>query len=413
MSRLRAARLSVEPLERRDLLSGFPVQSFPLPSGTNFPDHLTVGGDGNVWYSCGLAHVVGYIKPDGTSKTFNTAGVSSHGMSGLTLGPDHNIWFVEFWDNKIGSLSPTGTIRQFKLNQNYGPQGIATGPDHNLWITTFDGYLGRVSPVTGGASWFKHNGEGVQKIVSWNGALYFQESDTIGRIETNGAFTGEFHLPHHGNLTDITVGPDGNLWFTEQHNNSTASDFVGYLTPAGGIREIPFAASNGDPGHITAAGDGNLYVRAGDYLEGLHTNGAVFASQYLEFIAGDGSVVQGPSGYVWYAEGVLGKIGEAMVTGTLAGEVFHDVDRDGMLEADGEAGLAGIKVWVDCNHDGKFDAGDKAAVTNAKGFFYFALPAGSWKVHVIPGNYHVTGNWTLNVSTTLATVSGNEDFFLV
>jgi streptogramin lyase len=310
--RCAGVRPTVERLETRDLPSGFPVQPFKLPSGTNFPGHLTLGGDGNVWFSCGLASTVGYITPAGSSIVFNTGSVSVHGMDGLTRGPGNNISFVEFWDDKVGAITPTGRIIQHRLKGHHSPDSIAFGPDGHLWVTSFDNFVGRVSR-SGAVQWFHNPGEGANKILSFHGALYLQEDNIIGRIATDGVFTGKFRMPHHGQVEDIAVGPGNKLWFTE--HTGSGIDYVGSLTAAGRIHEYPVLAVNGGVGHLTAAADGNLYVRQGDNLIGLHPDGLLFASQNLGFIAGNGSVVQGSDGNVWYAEGVLDRIGVAHVTG--------------------------------------------------------------------------------------------------
>jgi virginiamycin B lyase len=304
-------RLTVEQLECRDVPSGFPVQTFKLPANTNFPGHLTVGGDGNVWFTSGLAATVGNVTPAGSVKVFNTASVSRHGLDGLTRGPGNDIWFVEFWDQKIGKITPTGQITQFTLRKGYGPTGIAMGPDHNLWITTFDGPIGRVTPH-GKVTWFHPRAFGPRQIVRFHGALYLREDTAIDRMTTGGKVLDRFK-PHHGSIVDMAVAPDGKLWFT-QHTGS-GTDYVGVLSGSGHMREYPVFVANNGLGNITAAADGNLYIREGDYMIGMHPNGAVFTSQYLGFIAGNGSVVEGSDGNVWYAEGVLGRIGVAQVTG--------------------------------------------------------------------------------------------------
>ena len=62
----------VEALEQRCLFSAptFPIQIHKLPKGTNFPGNLTVGTSGNVWFTCGLAHEIGYITPAGKTRIF-------------------------------------------------------------------------------------------------------------------------------------------------------------------------------------------------------------------------------------------------------------------------------------------------------------------------------------------------------
>jgi streptogramin lyase len=297
MSRSSGFRPKLERLETRDVPS-LTLQSWKLPAGTNFPGNLTVGGNGAVWFSNGLASKVGYITSSGATTIFNTATVSKHGLDGLTKGPDNNIWFIEFWDHKFGKITSIGHITQYKLTGNHGPTSITLGPDRNFWVTAFDNHVGRITP-SGAVTWFQHKGEGVKNIVSSHGALYVQENDKIGRIGTNGAVTGEFKVPQQ--INDITAGADGNVWFTAQGSH------IGRLTPTGQITE--YVIPGGNLGHIAYV-NGNLFVRQGDNLVEVSTSGKVLNNQQLEFIAGDGSVAKGPGG-VWYAEGVLDKIGVA------------------------------------------------------------------------------------------------------
>src|SRR5262249_40071127 len=151
--------------------------------------------------------------------------------------------------------------------------------------------------------WFHNPGESANQIVSYHGALFLREDNIIGRITTGGAFTGKFRMPHHRHGEDLAVRPGGKPRFTR--HPGTGLDHLGGVTGAGRVHEYPALASSGAVGHLTAAADGNLYVRQGVNLLGFHSNGTFFASQYLGFIAGDGSVVQGADGNVWYAEGVL------------------------------------------------------------------------------------------------------------
>src|SRR5258708_4556113 len=70
----------------------------------------------------------------------------------------------------------------------------------------------------------------------------------------------EFAVPtaNSGPL-DITAGPDGNLWFTEQNGNQ-----IGRITTAGAITEFSLPTNCGsslgcNPRGITAGPDGNLW----------------------------------------------------------------------------------------------------------------------------------------------------------
>ena len=69
-----------------------------------------------------------------------------------------------------------------------------------------------------------------------------------------------------------------------------------------------------------------------------------------------------------------------LMAGSIAGTVFDDVDGDG-LRGVGEAGLAGVAVYLDLNRNDQLDGGETSASTGVDGGYRFAgLPAGSYLV---------------------------------
>src|SRR5579883_1574054 len=66
----------------------------------------------------------------------------------ITIGRDGNLWFTELDGNKIGRISPDGQhIKEFALQQpQSSPAGITSGPDGNLWFTELNGdKIGRIT----------------------------------------------------------------------------------------------------------------------------------------------------------------------------------------------------------------------------------------------------------------------------
>src|SRR5262249_39827406 len=62
----------------------------------------------------------------------------SSGPAGITVGPDGNLWFTESAApvNKIGRVSTSGVFAEFPVpTPHSGPLGITAGPDGNLWFT--------------------------------------------------------------------------------------------------------------------------------------------------------------------------------------------------------------------------------------------------------------------------------------
>ena len=109
-----------------------------------------------------------------------------------------------------------------------------------------------------------------------DGKLWFTTLQGVGNFTTTGVFTGysiggttAFHQPY-----DITVGPDGNVWFLEivQPNGlySTPANLeIGKISPAGQISEYPLindltntTASDllSSGGGLTTGRNGNLYL---------------------------------------------------------------------------------------------------------------------------------------------------------
>ena len=100
------ARLQLEGLEERCLLSGIAeITEFPVPSGGNAYS-VAAGPDGNVWFTQ-LGANIGKINPTTDAiAQFQTPTADSEPF-GITAGPDGNNWFTERMADKIGEINPT------------------------------------------------------------------------------------------------------------------------------------------------------------------------------------------------------------------------------------------------------------------------------------------------------------------
>lgn len=96
-----------------------------------------------------------------------------------------------------------------------------------------------------------------------DGNMWFTNNanNSIGRITPGGAVT-YFAVPTSSvspstsgpGLFAIAAGPDGNMWFTAFYEN-----FVGKVTPAGVITTYPVPTANSMPYGVTAGPDGNIW----------------------------------------------------------------------------------------------------------------------------------------------------------
>ena len=108
----------------------------------------------------------------------------------ITLGGDGNLWFGEE-AYRLGRITPAGAITELQLPIGDQPGRFAAAPDGNLWLTAGVGNEGNLL-----------------------------------RISPDGVIT-KFLIPTEaGKPTDVAVGPDGKIWFTQW-----AIDQIGYFEP--------------------------------------------------------------------------------------------------------------------------------------------------------------------------------------
>jgi streptogramin lyase len=110
----------------------------------------------------------------------------------------------------------------------------------------------------------------------------------------------EYPIPTpDSNANQITLGPDGALWFTERNSSIVAS-----ITTAGVITEYP-VAPNSEPYAITTGPDGALWFveQTGPGIGRITTSGAVTDYPVPGASFGVASAITtGPDGALWFAE---------------------------------------------------------------------------------------------------------------
>jgi virginiamycin B lyase len=138
--------------------------------------------------------------------------------------------------------------------------------------------------------------------------------DAASPMEDGGSFTSfgiNINQPY-----GITVGPDGNIWFTE----SGGGPGIGRITPSGILTEFSTPTPSSEPGVITSGPDGALwFTQSGAKQIGRCTTGADGgAPTVTEFAvptanAGALGIVTGPDGALWFTEALAGKIGRLIL----------------------------------------------------------------------------------------------------
>jgi streptogramin lyase len=161
----------------------------------SFPNEITAGNDGNVWFTDdGTPSAIGRATPSGVITEFTTGLNAGSEPDSITAGPGRNVWFADqaAAHRAIGRVTPAGVITEFSNGLSTSlPDDIVTGVDGNLWIAqSMTPAIARVTP-SGVITEFRHGlnsggGSDQDQIVSGpDGNLWFNDAGTpkaIGRV---------------------------------------------------------------------------------------------------------------------------------------------------------------------------------------------------------------------------------------
>lgn len=158
---------------------------------------------------------------------------------------------------------------------------------------------------------------GVLDITSGpDGNLWFTENSAgkVGKVTTSGTFS-EFPIsPQPAGVIDIHTGPDGNLWF------STGST-LDQINPTSGAIASFFGSPHSFNGLISGPG-GNLWVTdtmSTSFVDVIFVTGAL-VHQYpvAATDVGLGHIAVGSDGNLWFAETIANAIGKITPSGTVS-----------------------------------------------------------------------------------------------
>ena len=245
------------------------ITEFAFSAGFG-PAGVTTGPDGNLW-ACGFSgNKVARVTTAGVVTEFTVPTAASSPRS-IVSGPDGNLWFTETDGNKIGKVTTAGTFTEFAIpTAASSPRGIALGADGNLWFTeSATDKIGRVT-TAGVFTEFviPTAGSSPRNIIrGLDDALWFtqQGSNKIGRISTSGAISETLISSIATAPSGIVNGPSGTgMWFAE---SAAAGNKIGQISPLGDIlSETAVTTAASGPEEITLGPDGNLWFT--EYVAG-------------------------------------------------------------------------------------------------------------------------------------------------
>ena len=226
----------------------------PTPRPPGDPYRITLGPDGNLWFTEIFAGKIGRVTPSGTVTEFTVGGQPT----GIAPGPDGRLWFADMWLGQVRSISTSGVLGSAFGGLN-NPRDVVTGADGNLWVSEFNANAITRLNLQGSVTRFTIPvGSSPNGVAAGpDGNVWFTAFETVGRITPAGVIT-EFTPPTAGSwVFDIAQGPDGNMWFTQRNVGQ-----VGRVTPAGDITEHVTPIPPGTLGGIAAGPDGNIWFTA-------------------------------------------------------------------------------------------------------------------------------------------------------
>ncbi|HTY41616.1 MAG TPA: sigma-70 family RNA polymerase sigma factor [Thermoanaerobaculia bacterium] len=279
------------------------VRQFPAHQ----PHDIAPGPDGAMWYAEGPFRKIGRIDGSGAVTEFPV----EQETRSIAPGSDGNLWFTT--ETAIGRMTPSGALAWYPVSSALQ---IVSAPDGSLWFSTWRfsdeaTSIGRLTtagtitefPMFAGSPTFDATWDPCPDVYVVAGALdggaWFARpcAGKLGRVTASGTIA-EFALSGSSNPRRIAVGPDGNLWFTED------TERVGRITPGGDITEFPLP---GGAHGIVGAADGNLWAAGPGRLSRITTGGAI--TQYpVPIDTETPGIAAGLDGTLWIADKDSGRI---------------------------------------------------------------------------------------------------------
>ncbi len=287
------------------------VTEYPLPSQIRFPTRITVGSDGNAWFTgigktgsrdtAAIGRVVIGGSSEGQIAVTLASTMSGVNLGGITGGPDGNIWFTaDFSRNsanrdQIGRLVPdgsgSGTITYFPVPvdrccgnaQSDTLSDIKPGPDGNIWFTELDSaQIGTISPAGNVTETAANSGaDGDSAITS------LEANNTMWSVGSSGV--NRHSVPLTNSSTGIGTSPG---W------DGTPRTFDGF--------------------DIVAGSDHNLWILHADLaISRLKTDGTV--TEYTQAVDSSAwasvseQIAAGPDGNIWFTNSAVDRVGRISV----------------------------------------------------------------------------------------------------
>jgi streptogramin lyase len=326
----------------------------PVPATSGNVYGLTVGPDGNVWFTRGAT--VGYITPSGSFTTYDETplaqGTPGPSVGNIARGSGSTLWF-QYGDTVVqnGTIEPARNNYVYQISTsgtiggNYNQSGcdmpahclstvvVEPGSQNDVLLAVVDSteVSSSLYDLTSAGNLVMLDHTGMPDFTQYLGMVEIGNQiwvaaapiDGFGVVTPGGTMTTYSWPSGFGpNASSVgsepntyqvlAVGPDGAPWVTLTNLNSTTGECaLGRLGAGGGVTVFPVSTTT-DCGlaGITTGPDGALWFTEGrtNKLGRMTTTGSVTEYPVPTASAGLGRIVSA-SGSLWFTEQATNKIG--------------------------------------------------------------------------------------------------------
>jgi hypothetical protein len=240
----------------------------PSGDGPGAGGQLTLGPDGNVWYT-GTNHI-GSLSPGGTFVEYKAPG----GQGQLNVGPDGHLWFADGQFSQIGNLDPkSGKVVTYSIAVSQcSPQSlVASGmslilrcvTSSNASVLDVVDLLGNQTQYQGLPGQFEYE----TLLVPPTGLPLVSAGNTLAAFDAVHATSTEAMLPVTASMGPAMFGGDGRIWA---------------LDPSHGMVDaISLSGTFGGTASLTYQDFRNSVVRPTDFERGA--DGAIWFTDHHAF----------------------------------------------------------------------------------------------------------------------------------
>jgi virginiamycin B lyase len=282
------------------------------------PLGMAAAPDGRLWFANSASDTIGDVDP-------TTGVVTSHGDANIdgprsvTVAPDGVVWFTSAENGRIGKIDGN-VVTTYPAIENV--DDIEVAADGDIWFNAFpetgDERIGRFEPDTEDLYTYEISGLVYRMTPDPTAGMWFGWSNAGGgnsRIrhitppavvtDPPTVTTPGFSTAPATEVTDLTYGPDGRLWFTAEDAGQ-----IGRMNPASGAVTIFTHPQVRVPNEIIPGPGGDLWftVRLGGRLGRMDpaTGSIVTYQDPTDTVEGPIGLAEGGDGNIWYTRIVDG-----------------------------------------------------------------------------------------------------------